>query len=197
MWFLLLISVIFILLIILTITSTFIGIVLKIVTRHTYDQVMLIIPSLLSNIIWGLIILFYYLTLKSVFNINLMEHIANSIIYPTNQLDIITPFILLFSFFIIGIILNSFALLTLNLFNKNDLLKLGNEELNKSNENNSDDKQDLDIISTNASENLIDTKTFKLSYINALVSSLFLFSLIFFFSLLLFSIGTIISNKII
>lgn len=197
MWFLLLISVIFILLIILTITSTFIGIVLKIVTRHTYDQVMLIIPSLLSNIIWGLIILFYYLTLKSVFNINLMEHIANSIIYPTNQLDIITPFILLFSFFIIGIILNSFALLTLNLFNKDDLLKLGNEELNKSNENNSDDKQDLDIITTNNPENLVETKTFKLSYINALVSSLFLFSLIFFFSLLLFSIGTIISNKII
>lgn len=43
MWFLLLISIIFILLIILTITSTFIGIVLKIVTRHTYDQVTLII----------------------------------------------------------------------------------------------------------------------------------------------------------
>lgn len=102
-----------------------------------------------------------------------MEHIANSIIYPTNQLDIIIPFIL--PFFIIGIILNSFALLTLNLFNKNDLLKLGNEELNKSNENNSDDKQDLDIITTNNPENLIDTKTFKLSYINALVSSLFYF----------------------
>ena len=170
MYFLYFLIFLFILLLLITVFTTLIKLSIKAVTRHTYSDQKLILPSLLSSICW--IILFYimFIFLKKEFNINILDNLFDGILAKTLNNDQIVKIVLNFATFsIIGIFIQAFTFLITNVQYK----------INKK-----------DVQEQNG-------KNYTLTYSNALVASLFSFALVFFMTLVFLSIGNFIAKKVV
>lgn len=180
---------IFFVLIILVISSTIIKLALFLTNKYKYENYILILPSILSIISWLIAFTLLFITLSIMFKENFFNFIIDKIL---NHISI-TPYlpsilILTISFCIIGIILQTFSFLTVNIdYTKtNGKLRVSIKNLFK-----------VQLNKKNSTQLKVSENTEKLSLKAALLSSILTFSLIVFFSLLLFSIGKMISNKLI
>lgn len=169
MYFLYFLIFLFILLMLVTLFSTLIKISIKAVTRHTYSDKRLILPSLLSSICW--IILFYimFIFLKKEFSINILDNLFDGILAKTLNNEQIVKIVLNFAVFsIVGIFIQAFMYLTTN----------------------------IKYIAKQKNDNE-DSQNYILSYSNALVASLFSFAIVFFMVLVLLSLGNFIAKKVV
>lgn len=199
MMFFTIILVLFILLILISIANTLIFIALKLVTREHYKENYLIIPSLLTLLIWCMAYIVLVKVISTTVKITLIEAMS-ALLFNTSEFtkyvpDLLFPIIIIL---IVTLFLQSAALLTVNtdyrmIFNKSRyFVKQKSKPLIRRIRRNND------IISR-------DTKTelqqvippYRLTFSNAFVCCLFIFSLLFFLNILFFWIGTMIGNKII
>jgi hypothetical protein len=159
--------------------------VLKLVNKTKYEQGTLILPSALIVILWSILIAVAIVLLNKIFNINIFTVLFNSMLHINNStsstITVLCSFIALFIF---GIVLQSFVILTINTdYNKihyylKKMLRLKTKENLNDNE-------------------IIENRKEKIKYITCFTSSLFIFSLFFFFFVLLYVIGILISSKLI
>lgn len=185
MLFLYFLIVLFILLIFTTIVSSLLSFVLKLVTRVKYEQLLLILPSFLIIILWFLLGAILVILLNNVFNIDILKLILNSIWHINNNLINVTTLLLIFAVMaILTIVIQSFILLCVNI----DYSKIEYFIRNIFK---------MKIVENNEENQLVYDDIKKLKYVNALISSLFLFSVIFFLCIVLYVTGVIISSKII
>ncbi|MCX8074466.1 MAG: hypothetical protein N2749_02630 [Clostridia bacterium] len=180
MWILIFLVVLFLILIFVTLFSTLIAFVTKLVTRYNYNNKQLIIPAILFLLLWSTLALLFCVVIKSIYNIDIFNLLFNNIMYfnentISNNKVIITALIIV----IFGIIIQSLVFLSLNI----NYMKLYRKFFKKVNEN-------------ATSNQLIVNQDQNISFINALVCSLFMFSIIFFCLLVFLSIGNIVSNKV-
>lgn len=84
MWILSMLLILFIFFIVLVIVSTSMKIGLIITNRHNYDSRLLIIPAILTMILWGIAIFTFYLLSKSIFTNGLEDMILTVIMTPSS-----------------------------------------------------------------------------------------------------------------
>lgn len=178
------------LLIVVVIFSTVIKLSLFFTNRYNYDSSILILPSLLSFINSALIFILWYSTITRLLKMDLFTFIINFFIknveFSGNLLSI---YLISAGFIVLFILLQAFVYLTVNIdYNK----ATGKTRIFF--------KKVLHVnLDENINESLpaLSNKQKKLTFINSLVASIFSFALVFFVLILLYSIGNIISNKIV
>ena len=119
MWLLNVLLVAFIFLLMLIIISTSMKIGLMITNKHNYDSKLLIIPSILIMLLWGISLLVFYLCNKSVFANGLEDMILTIIMMPSSiehkRRIIITSIIII----ILTVLIQSFTYYAINVdYNK-------------------------------------------------------------------------------
>lgn len=179
------ILILFILLITITISSSLIEFALNIVVKQKYKQYRYIIPSFFSCLLWVLIFALMQLFLTRVFNINILtifiDEMVYKTVYHTEMLKVILTFVITS---VIGILLQAAVFLTINI-DCGNLIKKIKYKLNIKIK---EDEEEKELVINNKQ---------KLNYGNALITSLFLYSIILFAVLILLSIGSNISKKFI
>ncbi|MDO4283492.1 MAG: hypothetical protein Q4D02_07630 [Clostridia bacterium] len=84
MWLLSVLLILFIFLIVLVIISTSMKIGLIITNRHNYDSKLLIIPAILSMILWGIALFILYLNCQNMFTNGLEDMLLTIIMAPSS-----------------------------------------------------------------------------------------------------------------
>lgn len=190
MIFFIFLLILFFILILFVFTCTIIKAVLLLTTKYKYDNKYLIIPTLLTILIFILMIFAWYLTLSRILNADLIS-LYFDILMKSNTVDVNKSTIIITTiiYSVLGIVLQSFSYFTVNI----NYLKLSGffRSIFKRHVNSS--KEDIN------DENYlkVDDRPNNLTYLNAFVSSLFSFSAMFFFMFVLLAIGNVLSSKII
>lgn len=189
MWFLWFLISLFILLILITISSTLIGFALKLVTKRSYEQHVLIVPSILSLAIWVVLCLVFIITLNNVFKINILDAFLNNILYFNSSRETsIGKIIGIASIFaLVGVIAQSFTYLTLNI-DYNNMIKSIKKKLKLKEKEEVEENIEQKALTVDIEK--------KLTYVNSLISSLFLFSIVFFFVLVFLALGNVVAGNI-
>lgn len=183
MWFFNFIIILFILLLLITVLSTIIELALKLVIKQKYEQYSFVLPSFLSIIIWAIIFFIMFYLLNKLYDINIFTILFESIVFKTySHSDILKILLFFVMFSFVGILIQSFCLLTVNI----DYLKLSNYIKFKFNKKENSTEKGL----------IIDEEK-RLTYLNSLVTSLFIYSLVFFMIIFLLAIGNYLSKFII
>ncbi|MEG1990088.1 MAG: hypothetical protein RR144_01125 [Clostridia bacterium] len=189
MGFFIVIILLLILLILTSLLNTFLYFALKIITKEKYTEQALILPSFVSIILWitsfGVIIKI----VSSITKMNLFDTFIAALFNTHNMyqywLKLSLPIIIVI---IITIVIQSFILLILNIDYKKIYNKFKFYINKKSNKNN---------IINNSADILLTEEKYKLNFINSFATSLFIFSFLFFITILLFCTGILIANKVI
>lgn len=174
-------------LIVIVIFSTVIKLSLFFTNRYNYDSSILVLPSLLSFINCIVVLYVWYLTISKLFQIDLFTFIINLFIKSQQIQDNSLSIYLISSGFVIFFILvQSFIFLTVNIdYNK----AKGKTRVFV--------KKVLKIKLDQGNSIAIYNPSRRLSFINSLIASIFSFALVFFVSIMLYSIGHLISDKLI
>lgn len=207
MMFFTIILVLLILLILISVLSPLIYMALKLVTREHYNEHCLILPSFLTIVLWSLSYIVVVNVISSVTKLSMFESISASLFNTANLRQhipsLIFPVIIIV---IVTLLLQALVLLTVNIdYNivGNKLRYYINKKTKKIKDKiKNDDSYDEMIydenITTSDETSMQEIKEkYMLSYINAFVSSLFIFSLLFFLSILFLWIGSSIGRNII
>ena len=174
-------------LIIVTITSTIIKITLFATTRNNYHTRQLFIPAVLNILIWILLFFGLYSILSAILHVNLFTFIFNLIISKTSDNpSMIKIIISLIITFIIGIALQALTYFCVNIDYKN-IFRSTRWFVKK--------KINYDIDSKKTRNVVLKDDEVKLTYGNAFLASIFSFTLVLFFVLILYNVGTYISGK--
>ena len=189
MMFFYLLLIVLIFLIILTIFSSIIKFSLLLTTRHKYNTSVLLVPSILNIISWSIIfyiwsIAIVHVTGKDIFTI-IFDNILNISSLRETILAIL-PITLIFIF--IGITLQSFSFFSVNIpYNKiKNRFKIVINKLFK-----------VKIKINNEEKGLVlNEGEEELNIVNSFIASIFTFSLTFFLIIVCYSIGNILSNKL-
>lgn len=181
--------ILFFVLILFVLTCTIIKAVLLLTTKYKYENKYLIIPSLLTILIFVLMFFAWYITLSKILKVDLITLYFDILIKSNNVNVSKSTFIgVTIVYCILGIVLQSFSYFTVNMnylkvsgffrgiFKKH--MKISNKDIN--------DENFLKV----------DERPNNLTYLNSLVSSLFTFSSMFFFVFILLAIGNVLSSKI-
>jgi hypothetical protein len=167
-----------------------------------YKEQYLILPSFISVILWSISYYAFVKVISSITGKGMFDSISG-IMFNTSNLgeSILKLIFFIVIILIITLLLQSIILLTVNvnytiIYNKlryliKNKLKFLKSKLKNSNDNVSDS---INIETTDMEKTV---KKYKLTFVNAIVCSLFIFSLLFFLSILFFWIGTLIGNKLI
>ncbi len=201
MMFFIVISVIFITLIFISIINTLLFISLKLITKERYKEHYLILPSLISLILWSAVYIIAIKVISSTTGTTIFDSISSSLFNTSNFTQylptIILPIVVLL---FITLFLQSIVLLTVNVdysiaFNK---IRYFTKEKSKHFIKQTRSVETSDTICNVPKTDIkeVDEK-YKLTFINAFVCSLFIFSLLFFLNILFFWIGTLIGNTMI
>lgn len=184
--------IIFFTLILFVFTYTVIKTILFLMTKYKYETRYLIIPSFLMISIFISVILAWYFTITKILNIDILSIYFNEFLNldTSPNYDLKNVAILSIIYAIIGIILQAFSYFTVNI-NYRKLSGFFRNIFKKTFK-----IKEIDINENNNSLRL-DNRPDRLSYSNAFISSLFTFSLLFFFVLVLLAIGNVISIKLI
>lgn len=190
-----------IILILMSITNALISISLRLVTKEKFEERTIIIPSLLSLIIWFLAFLgtFEYISYKtgtsitdtmfaSMFNASDFNKYLPEILLPI--IAIVTATLFLQSIALLAVNINYKILFNKFRFHAKDKIKRAKRKFIY------DNGSEL-ICNTNRTDMQIVEEKYKLTLINSFVCNLFIFSLLFFLYILFFWLGTLIGNKII
>ncbi len=171
-------------------TSTIIRLTLFCTTRYKYNDGLLILPTFLSIISWIFVISIWYIIITYVLNINLIDLLLNSILkiskLPENIFSII---LITIGFIVIAILLQALSYLTVNI----DYTKLSGKirmlfkKIFKSQKNDNPNEEFITEFQEHK----------RLTFLNALASSIFAFSVIFFTFILCFVLGHVLGKKFI
>lgn len=207
MMFFTIILVLLILLILISVMSPLIYMALKLVTREHYNEHCLILPSFLTIVLWSLSYVVIVNAISSVTKLTMFEAVSASLFNTVNLRQhipsLIFPVIVIV---IVTLLLQALVLLTVNIdypavYNK---LRYNINRKNKQNKDSISHSEQYDemICGQNIPET-IETgmqevqEKYKLNYINSFVSSLFIFSLLFFLGILFLWVGSSIGRNMI
>ncbi len=169
------------------IISTLIKFSLFCTTKYKYNYGILIVPSILTLINLFTVFFIWYLLMNKLTETDLFQLIFNMIIKIGNVPGNIFGLLLMtIGFLVVGVILESLVFLTVNI----DYTKLSGKIRMLFNSKSSPKESVIN-------EDIIEIKKPKrLSFLNALASSIFLFSIVFFSTIALFSLGKLLGAKI-
>lgn len=186
----------FVLLLLITLFVTLINFSIKVVTQTKYNEHLLIVPSFLTSILWIVIFYVMFIFLSREFNINILNNLFDGILAKTLNNDEVVKIVLCFATFsFVGIFIQAFLFLTVNINYNKFKVKFKNNIKNQDDYNIEDDQNKEPNQEQNKQLDIVPHK--KLTYSNAIISSLFLFSLTFFIILILLSLGNVIAKKLI
>ncbi len=187
MTFFLILLVLLAILISFVIISTIIKVVLFCIIRYDYDYKYLIVPSIITVIVWSAIVYAWNTAINRILNINILNVYFNSVLnWEQKELDVKGIIIITIICVVIGIVLQAISYYTVNI---NYRKISGNIRFFL--------KKIFRIKFKDENAIAIDTRPDTLYFGEAILSSLFAFSLIFFFILFFLSTGKILSTKII
>lgn len=191
MGFFIFLLIVFFILILFVFTCTIIKTILFFMTKYKYETKYLIIPSFLMVFIFMFVLFAWYFTITKILKIDIINIYFNEFlkISSSNNSDIASILTLSVIYIIIGIILQAFSYFTVNInyYRVSGFFRKTFRKLFNINTRSTMEENDLKI----------DERPENLSYSNAFISSLFTFSLLFFFLLSLLAIGNLISSKIV
>lgn len=207
MMFFTIILVLLLILILISVLNPLIYMALKLVTRERYNEHCLILPSFLTIVLWSLSYIVIVNAISAVTKLTLFEAVSASLFNTSNLRQHIPSLILpIIIIVIITLVLQALVLLTVNIDYSMTCNKL-RYYINKKSKPLKDKITKTDSYNEMICGETIPTTTetgikeveekYKLSYINSFVSSLFIFSLLFFLGILLLWIGSSIGRKII
>ena len=174
-------------LIIITMIATIIKLSLFLITKVKYPTRILLIPSILNLIVWVILFGALYKVLSSILHIDLITLFFNSFVLKTNEnSNIIKVIVSLFITFGIGILLQALTYLAINIDYKN--IFRSTRWLIKKNIK-------TDFKNTKVKKLSITNEELTLTFGTAFLASIFAFTIMFFFIIVLFNIGSIISGK--
>ncbi len=174
-------------LIVITMVATVIKLSLFLTTKIKYPTRILLIPSILNLFIWCILFYTVYKVLSSVFHIDLITLFVNSIILKTNEnSNIIKVIVSLFITFGIGILLQALTYFAVNIDYKN--IFRSTRWWFKKNIKTDSTNNKVKKLSITKEENI-------LTFGTAFLASIFSFTIMFFFVIVLFNIGSILSGK--
>ncbi len=190
MIFFIFLLILFFVLILFVFTCTIIKAVLLLTTKYKYDNKYLVIPSLLTILIFILMVFAWYMTLSRLLNIDLIT-LYFDVLIKSNNIDVSKSTIIAITiiYCILGIVLQSFSYFTVNI----NYLKISGFFRNIFKKYTNPPKPDIN----DETYLKIDDRPNNLTYVNAFVSSLFTFSAMFFFVFILLAIGNVLSSKIV
>lgn len=176
-------------LIILTIFSSIIKFSLLLTTRHKYNTSVLIIPSILNLITWSVIFYFWSYAIEKVTGKDIFTIIFDNILnLSTIRETVVSILPVTIIFVLVGIILQAFSFFAVNIpytkiKNKFKLLinKIFKVQIN---------------INTEEKALVLNEGEEELNIVNSFIASVFTFSLTFFLLIVCYSLGNVISNKI-
>lgn len=185
-------------LIVITIVSTIIKLSLVVTTKYKYETYLLIIPAILFILLWGILFILWFIMTDNYTNGGIINLIFETILNSNINIHNYTPaFICLIICSIAGIIIQPFIFLTVNIPYNNIRVKIKKQFSNFSRWFTQKIlKKDLKPELMPINDIAIPEKFVKLKYTNALISSIFSFSIIFFTVILLLFFSNIISKKI-
>ncbi len=190
MFFLYFLLILLIVLLVFIITSTIIKLTLFCTTKYKYNDGILILPTFLSIISWIFVISLWYIIITYILNVNLTDLLLNSILKISEVPENIYSIILItIGFIIMAILLQTISYLTVNI----DYTKLSGKirmMLKKISKSQKSDYSNEEFI-TQFQEHK------RLTFLNALASSIFAFSIIFFTFIICFVIGHVLGKKFI
>ncbi len=181
-----------------TLVTTMIKLSLLVTTKYKYETYILIVPAILHIILWsGLIVLWFIISDRytdgGILNI-FMDYVFD-ISFDVSKFNFALICAIICCF--VGILLQSFVFLTVNIPYKNIRVKLNRIFFNiKKWFVEKILKKDLKPISMPISEIVIPEKWTPLKYINSLISSIFSFAVVFIIIIILVISSNFISNKV-
>ncbi len=199
MMFFTIILVLFILLILISVINSLIFFALKLVTREHYKEHSLILPSLLTIILW---FISYYILVKIISyitGIGILDTMSGILFNNSNLGEFIVRLIFYTVITLITtLLLQSLILLTVNInytvpYNKFRYFIKGKLKFIRNKIKKNEESQLICSETTICIENSDEQK--KLTFINSFICSLFIFSLLFFLAILFFWVGTLIGHK--
>lgn len=206
MMFVTVILVLFILLILISIANTLIFMSLKLVTKEHYNEHYLILASFLTLLLWSLAYTVIVNVIAAVTKSTVFEAISASIFNTSSYREFLPQLLLpIIAIVAITLSLQALVLLTVNIdynivSNKLKYFTKGkfNKIINKFRRHQYHDMICGETITGSRQNSLeIVEEKYVLTYVNAFVCGLFIFSLLFFINILFFWIGSAIGHTII
>lgn len=185
-------------LIVITIITTIIKLSLMVTTKYKYETYILIVPSILFILLWGILFFLWFIMSDNYTNGGIVNLAFETVLNSNLNIHDYTPsLICLLICCMTGIIIQPLIFLSVNIpygnirvTLKKQLIKLKKWFITKIL------KKDLKPELMPTSDVMIKEKWVKLKYPNALISSIFSFAIIFFAVITLLFCSNIISKKI-
>lgn len=176
-------------LLVLTILSSVIKFSLLLTTRHKYETSLLIVPSILNLISWSIILYLWSITINHVIGKDIFTIIFDKILNLLSLREIIVSLLpTTIIYLLIGLILQALSFFSVNIpYRKiKNKIKLFINKIFK-----------IELkINEDVKAIVISDDEEKLNLLNSFIASIFTFSLVFFIITMCFSVGHIISDKV-
>ena len=180
--------------IVIVMVSTVIKFSMMVIMRYNYNNNILIIPAILNSLLWITIFGIWYIIISKILQVDVFSVIFNNILNIPNNINILPIFLISLGFIIIGILLQAFCYMLINISYKDFFgkIRMNIKYLIKR-------LLKKDSTLTSLEENTLSdyTEIPKINFSNALIASSFSFAILICIFLLLFFIGTSLSNRLI
>lgn len=180
--------------IVIVMVSTVIKFSMMVIMRYNYNNNILIIPAILNSLLWITIFGIWYIIISKILQVDVFSVIFNNILNIPNNINILPIFLISLGFIIIGILLQAFCYMLINISYKDSFgkIRMNIKYLIKR-------LLKKDSTLTSLEENTLSdyTEIPKINFSNALIASSFSFAILICIFLLLFFIGTSLSNRLI
>lgn len=185
----------FIAILVIVVFSTIIKFSMFCIMRYNYNSNIIVIPAIANILSCLLVFIGWYLVVTKLLHIDFANIIFNMFITKNMELQNFMPTLLItIGFIIIGILLQAFSYMLINISYKDsfgkvrmNIKEIYRKVLKK--------EEKIDSLKENTISEFQDIP--RVSFINALIGSIFSFSLTFFITGVLFFIGSVISSRFI